>query len=316
LPQLILKTSWVIDKFRFQAKIVESDPQLGGVVCSRSFVSVHTEQQNEDWLKAACVIYNSNLANYYLLLTSGRFAFSRTEPLIGELRSIPLPEVPFEDVGDQMTRFGELSDTAQIDELSYRLFDLNEAERILIEDLVTYTLPDYKLKSGSPGRQATHRLDPSGRREPELTAFCKTFCRVMKAAYGDDKRISAIIFSEEASTDLPVRLVEIQLNCRADDVRVERLRSNTLRNRLTQFYHQSLNRHELSNFFGRCARSYETKEACGQTSLIIRIIKPDEIRYWTRSMAMREADAVVADITLWHSSQDRSSMMDQEARSA
>jgi hypothetical protein len=29
------------------------------------------------------------------------------------------------------------------------------------------------------------------------------------------------------------------------------------------------------------------------------LIKPNQIRYWTRSMAMRDADEVAGDIMLW-----------------
>jgi hypothetical protein len=29
------------------------------------------------------------------------------------------------------------------------------------------------------------------------------------------------------------------------------------------------------------------------------IVKPDQVRYWTRSMALRDADEVAGDIMLW-----------------
>jgi len=39
----------------------------------------------------------------------------------------------------------------------------------------------------------------------------------------------------------------------------------------------------------------------------IYLIKPDKIRYWNRSMALRDADEVAADIMMWQTSFDKES---------
>jgi hypothetical protein len=41
---------------------------------------------------------------------------------------------------------------------------------------------------------------------------------------------------------------------------------------------------------------YDSTEWQGEQVPTVYLIKPDKIRYWTRSMALRDADEVVADI--------------------
>ena len=49
-------------------------------------------------------------------------------------------------------------------------------------------------------------------------------------------------------------------------------------------------------FYQRVARIYDSVELNGVKIPTIYLIKPDKIRYWTRSMALRDADEVAADI--------------------
>ena len=58
-------------------------------------------------------------------------------------------------------------------------------------------------------------------------------------------------------------------------------------------------------FYQRVARIYTSAQIQGQSVPTIYIVKPDKIRYWTRSMALRDADEVAADIMLWRSSPER-----------
>jgi hypothetical protein len=45
----------------------------------------------------------------------------------------------------------------------------------------------------------------------------------------------------------------------------------------------------------------------------IYLIKPDKIRYWTRSMALRDADEVAADIMTWRTTFDEKSHLIEES---
>ena len=47
------------------------------------------------------------------------------------------------------------------------------------------------------------------------------------------------------------------------------------------------------------ARIYDTARIGEREVPTVFIVKPDQIRYWTRSMAMRDADDVAGDIMVW-----------------
>jgi hypothetical protein len=91
LPQLILKQSWEKDHKRFQAVLITSDNDEG-ILCSESYITVHTNQESSEILEAACLSYNSKVAVYYLLLSSGRFASYLPEPNLEDLLKIPIPK--------------------------------------------------------------------------------------------------------------------------------------------------------------------------------------------------------------------------------
>ena len=59
-------------------------------------------------------------------------------------------------------------------------------------------------------------------------------------------------------------------------------------------------------FYRRVIRCYDTVIMENKRVPTIYIIKPDQIRFWTRSMALRDADEVAADILNWQESSDSS----------
>jgi len=86
-------------------------------------------------------------------------------------------------------------------------------------------------------------------------------------------------------------------------VRVERIDSPKLIERL-----EELNRKYLKSpdgaerggiFYQRVAHVYDSAPVGGREVPTVFIVKPDQVRYWTRSIAMRDADEIAADIMLW-----------------
>jgi hypothetical protein len=140
-----------------------------------------------------------------------------------------------------------------------------------------------------------------------LAAYSDYFIRVLRAGFGQDKRISATIFREESETLVPVRLVAIHLDTPGESfVRVENITSPLLIERLKKLdaefleFLKSRNRcAEGGIFYQRVARVYDTMLVGGREVPTVFIVKPDQVRYWTRSMAMRDADEVAEDVMLW-----------------
>jgi hypothetical protein len=298
LPQLVIKKSWLTSRNRFQARLVSARGPKG-VLCTQSYVTVHLPHDRLGFLESACSSYNSILAVYFLLLTSGRFASYRPEPLVEELLRVPIP-------CPQLGRLKDVKTSGEFDEQVRQAFDFKDAEWILIEDLFKVTLPDFKGDESSPGRQRTQRLDMSTQ-EPQLRRYCEYFIRVLKAGFGRDKQISATIFQEKDSDQLPFRLVAFQFDRAATpSVRVESLDTPDLLAELETLNKTWLKSRKAKSgnvYHQRVARIYDRR---GKAPTVF-ILKPDACRYWTRSMGLHDADEVAADFVSWQTNADNKS---------
>jgi hypothetical protein len=302
LPQLIIKQSWQALNKRFEAAIVVPDEQINrGIICSETCVSVHALADYSHLLKAACLIYNSKLAVYYLFLLNASFASERPKVTVDNLLNVPILLSPELDLNS-------ISTYNDVDRLTSELFSLKDSEYALIDDLFNYTLPDFKGASSSPGRQRTQRSVLSlldNFEEPELREYCEYFLRVIRAGFGQDKDVCATIFQESTNNYLPVRLVAIHLNKSIHNgVKIETINSQDLLNLLNQVNNSFMERDNTDTggiFYQRVARVYASIKWHGEQVPTVYLIKPDKIRYWTRSMALRDADEVSADIMVKHS---------------
>lgn len=308
LPQLIIKQSWKTERARFQAALTESSPSMGGVICDQKYLSVSVPPALHACLESAWLSYNSILAVYYLFLTSYRLATYRPEPLVGELLSVPLPE-------PQTDLLADLATVEDVDARVRRLFSLRPAEWTLIRDLVQFTFADFKGDASSPGRQPTRRGA-----EADLKAYARSFTGVTKAGFGSDKRVCVTAFQETSDRHLPVRMVAVHLGWPdPDGFRVEPLPQGTLTSRLEELNQKFLATpagREGGIFYQRVARVYDTVKRRGVGVPTVYLIKPDRLRYWTRSAAMRDADDVAADLMSWRDGADATSPVTAEHRIA
>lgn len=288
-PQMILKQSWIKKMGRFRSAIIQQNSSnTKGILCSESYVSVHSIEGSI--LESAWLSYNSILAVYYLLLSSGRFASYIHEIKPNDLLKVPISE-PQENILEGIETYDD------VDNKIRELFKFKDSEWALIEDLFNYTLPDFKGDSSSPGRQPTQRQD-----EPELTQYCDYFIKVIKASFGQDKAVCATIYQEPDEHYLPVRLVAIHLNHQIHEgIKIERIDSQQLLRQLDQLnqtFLQQSNEEQGGIYYQRVARIYQSVTCNNVNVPTVYFIKPDKIRYWTRSMGLRDADEVGADIMI------------------
>lgn len=299
LPQLLLKQGWKKRKVRFQAAVVNSLPEIGGVFCSRSYVSVHVPEESETVLEAACLTLNSIFAVYFLFLTSGRFASYRPEVNLEDLLRVPIPK-PRKGLLENLDTYEEL------DRRTFEAFAFKESDQVLVEDLYNYTLPDFKEGQLSPGRRYSRTDAPgngNGRAEPYLGAYCDYFLRSLRAGFGPDKTVCATIFQESSINYLPIRLVAIHLNWPGRDatqiVSIDSPDLLSLLGNVNVILNQKGERDSKSVSYQRVIRAYDSIIDQQRRIPTVYIIKPDQVRYWTRSMALRDADELAEDIMLW-----------------
>jgi type I restriction-modification system DNA methylase subunit len=296
LPLIILKETWKVDYGRFKAILVKQNKShQNRLLYSRSFYGIHAWDKNiESSLAAFTMALNSILAVYYFMLSGARMGNYRPSLLLKDIKEFPLPqktEVNFKILA-------EMSRDA-IDAKTQNIYLLKDAEWILIDDLFKYTLQDFMGGIESPGRQQTQKNG----NEDVLNEYCRSFRRVLKAGFGEDKNISATIFTEGEDSSLPVRLVAIHLGS-PEDARIN-VEPNCpdLLDKLKELDAKYLDSEDKRKgggiFYRRVARIYDTVKIAGLKVPTIYLVKPDKVRYWTRSMALRDADEVAADIMLW-----------------
>ena len=284
-PQLILKRSWTKPSGRFQARIPISTDRAG-VVCNQSYVSVHAD---EAMLNAAAVAYNSRLAVYFYFLTSGRFAAYRPKLAATEVLEIPLA-LPGPTATNVVREFSE------IDVLAFEMFNLKESEKVLVEDAIDYTLGDFLEGEQSRGREPTACTAAEREGDPHMRAYCEYFVRVLRAGFGEDRPVSAIIFRSGARASMrePYRLVSFVLgkSC-ADDVSFNDLGRGELFGTLHRIWSTQKDRGGFTH--RRVMRLYEVAD--GHPTIFL--MKPDQKRFWTRSMGLQDGDDVALDLFTW-----------------
>lgn len=294
LPQILIKQGWQQEMGRFRAAIAKwKDAENRGALCSKSYVSVHVPKERERLLDAVWLAFNSCFAVYYLFLTSSRFASYRPEANVGDLMDVPLPR-------EENVRLSGLKNWLDVDKRARDAYGFRESEWLLIEDLCSYTLPDFKDGVMSLGR---FRTDSPPFLDDFLIDFCDHFSKVLRAAFGESKSIAATVFSSKDSLELPVRLVAFHLGAHwLNPIRIEEQASERLRSKLlkiSKLVQGQPGDRGSGVFFRRVCRVYDSITISGKKVPTVYLIKPNQRRYWTRSMAIRDADEVALDIMKW-----------------
>ena len=279
-PQLVVKLSWNKPTGRFHARLNLKDQT--GILCNQSYLSVHAEMSV---LEAACFSHNSKVAVYFHFLTSGRFAVYRPKLSKGEILGLP---IPFPSLGllDGVKSYSEL------DARAFELFGLKDAERVLIEDAIEYTLNDFLRGKNSKGKQSTSSGDVNGS-DAHLCSYCTYFLRVLKAGFGNENSASATVF-RCPSESMPYRLVAFTLGGETEnDVEVKNIESRDLLEELERMNKKVGSGGGIYN--QRVARIYEASNGVPT----VFVIKPDQKRFWTRSMGLQDGDEVALDLFRW-----------------
>ncbi|SIN83670.1 N-6 DNA Methylase [Singulisphaera sp. GP187] len=294
LPQLIIKQTLQVEHQRFQAALVKGDEPEWGIICSQSFISVH-EAGNGNILKSAWLSLTSQLSVYYISITSSRLGHYRPEPLVKELLSVPL-------VDPQPRMLDGIKSAIDVDRRVRELFHLYEADWVLIEDLLRFGLPNQQTE-GSESYSPTSRTWAKASRQFNIEQYAAYFCRVVKATFGNDKAVCATVFEESDDQPLlPVRMIAIHLDWPGHEtVKVEKFEADGLVKTLDGFYGTCLKPQKDGSgidglFFQRVAFLFHNHEESDRRVHSLYIIKPDECRYWTRSLAMRDADQLSSSI--------------------
>ena len=262
---------------------------------SKSFSGLHTA--DEPILASVALSYNSLLSVYYFFMTSGRLASYRPSLRNEDIKTFPV--VLSADLSlDHLSNLSE----EEIDEKTFHLYHLNPTERALVSDFVNVTLPDFKNIHNAQGRQPV--VASSQRKNNILQAYCEWFLSVLKSGFGEDTPSSTTIFTPNSDTNLPYCIAAIHLDWpQQKPISYECLRKEDL---LLKFADLELAFQKQNNgaiYYRRVCRVYQniqvTDHGVKRNIPTVFLIKPNQLRYWTRSAALRDADEVSSDLVDW-----------------
>jgi len=296
LPLLLMRDSWKVADGRFKAVIITQD-MAKLLLYSQSFMGV--KERSEHTLTAFAIAANSSFAVYYYYLTSGRLASFIPSLRKEDFETLPLPNTSEITFSQLLTM--SLSD---IDSVAFDLYGLTEVDRVLVSNVLDISIPDFKgkLHEIPPGRQPIETL--SNKRSKEMSQYCEWFLRVLKSGFGDDKSICATIFTSNSGTNLPYCIVAIHLDwSEHKPISHEYYHKEDL---LRKFANLELEFQKQNNgaiYYRRVCRVYwniqVTDHGVKRNIPTVFIIKPNQHRYWTRSVALRDADEVASDLLHW-----------------
>lgn len=307
LPRLIMRLAWTVDQGRFKAVVVDSqDNSDKYLLFSQSYYGLSSPDTAS--LATLALALNSSFAVYFFFLTGGRVGSYRPTLLKEDIEQLPVPS-NYSITNQELSAM----DIDSIDAHAFTIYNLKSVERVLVEDFYNITLQDFKGDERSPGRQPVFPKDCNGS-EVILTSYCDYFLKVLQAGFGNNKSISATIYQVKGSEPPPYCLVAFHLNWYGrNPIVVESIDDTKLLHQLYDLddvWHTS-HADEGSIFYQRVGRVYQTLSiGNGRMVPTVYVIKPNLVRYWTRSAALRDADEVATDILIWGSPTEESVKQD------
>lgn len=290
LPAIITEETWTIKAGnKFKAVLVTPNKRES-LLFSNSFIGVAST--NADLLASLHLVLNSSFAVYYLFLTSGRLASYVPALRDEDLKSLPLP--PDTISSGKMKSI----DKQDVDKLANNLYGFNSVEQALVEDFFDFTIHDYKDSKTPIGRHPVSSSD-------SMELYCEWFLNVLKSGFGKDKQVCATIFNSASDIASTFNVVAIHLDWpRGKAVDYEFLEKVELFDKLNKLEQvQKKQDAQKTIFYNRVSRVYQTipMEENGKTHNVptVFLIKPNQVRYWTRSVALRDADEVACDLMQW-----------------
>jgi hypothetical protein len=255
-------------------------------IFKHTVLGIHGEERDLNQLASCCLIINSRIALYYEMLTCRSWLVERDSFEKEEIMDLPMPKDVL-DLNSSYEFLENLSENSEADAIVNKLvmnwFDLTESEKILINDSIDFTLDYFWRKDKSI---AVKPVNPD-----TLEDYIHIFCNVLNSSFSNPKKafIGRIFVGESPLQVVAARLVNISERG-ATVIRQDR----NLAEILVELDRTLLDEKSQSIYIRRNLRHY-----VGDT---IFIVKPNQMRYWTKLSALHDADETYSDImTLWRS---------------
>ncbi|BCL33613.1 class I SAM-dependent DNA methyltransferase [Nostoc sp. MS1] len=237
-------------------------------------------------------VLNSSLTNYFLFLTASSWGIERDEIKTQDLERLPFP-FPDEtndviinriiEIERQLCEFSNQDISVnlqrQLDEAVFNLYGLNEEEKIIIQDKLKFTIEIWNKRKKSVALKTPLAID--------LEAYAIQFMSVIKPFLQtlNQRSIVADIFTIPKT---PLQVVKFSIvPYPGREPVIQTVQTGDLVTVLKSIAEQLPPQLADRVFTRRNARIYAGE--------YLYIIKPAQLRYWSRSVGLNDADTVLIE---------------------
>lgn len=276
-PHILVKQSPKVGEPGFRAALLRGD-----TVFRDSLIGIHGSSEQLDLLAQCCLVLNSRIPLYYALMTSRRWLVERDELNKEEVMNFPMPPRLFE----KHVTYQDIQKLAQDHEWEKELqkkigvlYSLTDEDLFLIDDAINYTLGYFQHGN------SVDTTYSDATKERHLEDYLEVALRTLANSFRSP--FHGIIYSGHA----PVRVLGVKAESTGNSNVIHTETSSEALESVLSTVNQYLREQKSpSVFVQRHVRAY--------VSDMIYVIKPDQRRYWTRSLALRDADEIYADIMI------------------
>lgn len=276
------------------------------VAFQHALQGIHGPEDDAHLLMFLAAYLRSPLARYFLFHTSSSWGVSRSEVHLSELLTLPFPlpdqtadpEQSREIVSAIASRIRQASEEArrpltdrngiirdvqeEANRLIYKYFDIDDVERILVEDTNSVVIPSTRPTHASDSIPTLVQSSPK-RRE----AYKETLCRTLNGwAEGGPYRVQGTVrFSDESGVGVVI-LEKLRNDATASVTEQQSEDLVPLLSHLQEIFKRQLGSIEMV----RGLKVFEPNR--------LYIVKPLNQRFWTDTAALNDADEVAASILM------------------
>ncbi|MEL6720339.1 MAG: hypothetical protein AAFP82_16645, partial [Bacteroidota bacterium] len=290
-PHLLLKTGQ--SQKKFCASFLDYDCSF-----TKTIYGIHSTTNDTNYLKVLAGFLNSNLATYILFLSSASWGVEREEVKPNETLSLPDINLILNEKGKEILirsidEIIEIIDGStlnekksilhleqQIENVLMKGFDFTNTQNILIQDLLDYKLDAFQNKQKSIAYNPTNINDRQ--------QYAEFLCKTMNQYVDYDKELSVWANVFELSPRIPLNVTILYFNQKKQADEIITLPEKQIGQILKQMEKYSYDAHSESIYYRRFFRYYADDK--------LYIIKPNEKRFWSRSMAINDASEITAEI--------------------
>ncbi|MEM6319745.1 MAG: N-6 DNA methylase [Bacteroidota bacterium] len=288
-PHLLIKEGQ--KNKRFCASFIDYDCTF-----KKTIHAFQTENAND--LKITGAFLNSLFASYLMFLLTSDWGIERERIIPKDILALPYlpstfsPQVlkkilkNYDEIinsikSSYLNKERELNSLEQkIESIIWSALNLSQTDKILIQDLLDYTLDAFQNKQKSIAYRPTNNND----RKLYAEYLCKTINKF--SDYDKELSVWASIFESNPRIPLSVTIVSFNQTKPADAIVT--LPEKGIGQLLKAMEKHSYQAHAESIYYRRFFRYYADDK--------IYIIKSNEKRFWSRSMAINDADEIIAEV--------------------